>query len=257
MEIDDRVFITRMYYNQNIDNLTILRGKIPEKYKKIKNKKCQVLIRFLEKNNHKMVSHIIKNQNIDNEFMKEIKDFYDNNILLVNNFYNDEKHILISQLFVLQNYNKLKNSQNIVIKPNKELIDFEKELNNIKNIKNYKVLKEKRLFNIYDELYCFQLERNKMDYEIMKKEILLHWEYYAFHCPLWRNRFINYGGKLDKSKEIYFSNDDKLEEFYDMYGFELDEQSKEVQNKSLKYIKNKNNCSFSDNIYGFAFPFHY
>ena len=39
-------------------------------------------------------------------------------------------------------------------------------------------------------------------------------------------------------KLIDFDDDDELEEFYFRYGYEPDEQSKEIQDKSIKEIKN-------------------
>lgn len=61
-----------------------------------------------------------------------------------------------------------------------------------------------------------------------------HWEYYAFHCPLWNKRFISHNAYPDdNTKSIVFKNDEVLEKFYDSYGLEPDEQNKETQDKIM------------------------
>ena len=37
--------------------------------------------------------------------------------------------------------------------------------------------------------------------------------------------------------KIIFDNDDNLEKFYDKYGYEPDEQTSEIQNTSIGYVK--------------------
>lgn len=58
------------------------------------------------------------------------------------------------------------------------------------------------------------------------------WLYYATGCLLWRKRIKRYNGFIDyENKEILFDNDDDLEDFYDSYHMEPDEQPYEVVNK--------------------------
>ena len=65
----------------------------------------------------------------------------------------------------------------------------------------------------------------------------LRWEYYAARTPLWADRIKEGGGFLDHEKhELRFGNDDLLENFYDNFGFELDEQPGTVQMMSLQAI---------------------
>jgi len=73
----------------------------------------------------------------------------------------------------------------------------------------------------------------------VSKEIsayLYNWEYYARHTPFWKELFKTHDATF-KKKQITFSNNDMLDKFYDNYGFEPDEQSKETQLKSIKPIK--------------------
>lgn len=66
----------------------------------------------------------------------------------------------------------------------------------------------------YDFLECF---RNQ-------------WEYYAFECPLWKQRFLDYGGKkCDETQKVSFDTLENAENFYDRYNLEPDEQTLEVQ----------------------------
>jgi len=73
---------------------------------------------------------------------------------------------------------------------------------------------------------------------LINKEGLYHiidnWLYYASRAPIWRERIYNYGGEIvDKEKMVLFENDDQLEEFYENYGFELDEQTIEIQRSTI------------------------
>lgn len=64
-----------------------------------------------------------------------------------------------------------------------------------------------------------------------------NWLFYASHSPIWKTRVLEHNGIIDTEKKmITFSNDDDLENFYDKYGFEPDEQSEVIQ-KRLLFIK--------------------
>jgi hypothetical protein len=61
-------------------------------------------------------------------------------------------------------------------------------------------------------------------------ECLDYWIYYASRNLIWRERIENYGGSIiNEKKRVEFEDDYKLEEFYSKYGFELDEQTIEIQ----------------------------
>jgi hypothetical protein len=53
------------------------------------------------------------------------------------------------------------------------------------------------------------------------------WIYYCSTTPLWASR-LNEGRGQIVNEDIVFENDDFLEEFYDKWGFEPDEQSMEI-----------------------------
>jgi hypothetical protein len=59
-----------------------------------------------------------------------------------------------------------------------------------------------------------------------------NWLYYCRQTPLWLNRIQEHGGAIDsKNKRVVFPGDDSLEAFYDKYGLEIDEQSREIHEK--------------------------
>lgn len=61
-------------------------------------------------------------------------------------------------------------------------------------------------------------------------DCLRRWEYYAFECPLWKQRILQYGGKkCDKTKKVSFDTETNAEDFYNKYDLEPDEQSLEIQ----------------------------
>lgn len=68
--------------------------------------------------------------------------------------------------------------------------------------------------------------------------ILHNWIEYTYETPLWRERIDRYGGKMENNR-IVFSNDEDLENFYENYGYELDEQSNDIYEKlySVSFTK--------------------
>jgi len=61
-----------------------------------------------------------------------------------------------------------------------------------------------------------------------------HWLYYAAGSPLWLDRIHEYGGTVnEETKCIDFEDEEREEKFYDLYGYEPDEQAKYVYEKSI------------------------
>ena len=69
-----------------------------------------------------------------------------------------------------------------------------------------------------------------------------HWLYYASFSLLWKERIEKYKGIIDsETRHVNFSEVDDLaeellQEFYDLYGLEPDEQRLSVQNKSIPIL---------------------
>lgn len=70
------------------------------------------------------------------------------------------------------------------------------------------------------------LNKNILDASTMK------WDYYASFSPIWKERIEYHNGKIDAHlKQVIFEENDDEESFYDLYGYEPDEQSVEILNK--------------------------
>jgi hypothetical protein len=98
----------------------------------------------------------------------------------------------------------------------------------------YKRLSCKRLYKISPLVGAFKLDRFSMDKINHKDMLRLYWDYFTFHTPLWYERIKNCSGVInDTTYELIFRNDIDHETFYESYNYEPDEQSIEVQNKSI------------------------
>ena len=64
-------------------------------------------------------------------------------------------------------------------------------------------------------------------------EHMYKWLYYASFSPIWEQRIIDFKGIIDDEKKTVSFSDENMEEFYQLYGYELDEQSKEIQDKVM------------------------
>jgi len=114
------------------------------------------------------------------------------------------------------------------------------------NYRAYKILPLAYLYAI-DEDKClglFQLERNKIlmdDPDGLRKIYWYNWEYYASFSPVWLERIQKCKGKHNhETKRVEFPEDEEIdwpEEFYSQYGYEPDEQKREVQGKSIRNIE--------------------
>lgn len=125
---------------------------------------------------------------------------------------------------------KLTDSENKIV--NDFAYDFEKG-------KKFDVLRSLKRYSISKNIGCFDLNRNNAI--VHNKKLLTideiywyHWEYFACKNTIWKTRMLEFNGDYDlKQLNIVFSDDDKLEKFYDKYGLEPDEQTKECHDKSI------------------------
>lgn len=61
---------------------------------------------------------------------------------------------------------------------------------------------------------------------------MMKWEYYSSFSPIWKERIKIFNGHTDQvSKKVMFKDDDDEEGFYDLYGYEPDEQSPDILSK--------------------------
>jgi len=67
-----------------------------------------------------------------------------------------------------------------------------------------------------------------------------HWVYCASFSPIWMNRVQEHNGVIDNEKQtVIFEDDDDLENFFELYGYEPDEQSVQIQRRLMHVIKYK------------------
>jgi hypothetical protein len=152
--------------------------------------------------------------------------------------YSNKKHILLALICHLSLDIEDIQSRTIFKKLNETLVTDQFKFNSDTIEPLYKTLGHKRLFKISPLVGAFKLERfniQKLDY----KDILrLYWDYFVYNTPLWQQRIKNCNGIVDDKKyELVFKNDDDHEAFYERFNYEPDEQSKEIQEKSICDIK--------------------
>ena len=111
----------------------------------------------------------------------------------------------------------------------------------------HKILKNKRKYNISDNISCFKLKRNSLK---LNEIYWYKWEYYAYKSLIWKKRFEKYDIIVDDEKKlINFKNENEYHKFYEQYNYEPDEQSIEVQEKSIKKLKKINLTQWLNNIF--------
>tara|TARA_B100000795_G_scaffold116469_1_gene86501 strand:+ start:464 stop:1537 length:1074 start_codon:yes stop_codon:yes gene_type:complete len=223
------IFLYRTYYSSVLTYITSYidihpyKGDIYEKLLNysITNKNNEYISYYLKKN--------MKNRNIE-RFLEE--NF--NIILDCNGSYKNKFHLLLCKCLIIP-----KTENKFIFKkvPTSCYIDVMDVLQVTKNLNNdisRKILREKRLFEISENLGCFKLSRSNY---VLNQEFWYNWEYHAYKSEIWKDRFDKYKIKIDPNKKLLeFEDDDEMEEFYSQYGYEPDEQPKHIQEKSTKYI---------------------
>jgi hypothetical protein len=103
-----------------------------------------------------------------------------------------------------------------------------------------KILSLAKIYAIdsYNYLSLFDLKRETQD---IKTAYYYNWLYYASHSPLWKSRILKHNGVIDQKNHKVEFDDDDIDEFYDNYGYEPDEQSTEVENKTIQEIRKERN----------------
>jgi hypothetical protein len=68
------------------------------------------------------------------------------------------------------------------------------------------------------------------------------WLEYAAKSPVWEKRIREHGGIVNEDGHLFFPTDDEKESFYELWGYEPEEQTKEIQEQ---YMGNNATKSFS------------
>ncbi len=95
---------------------------------------------------------------------------------------------------------------------------------------NYTLLKKVYKYELRTETNI--LFDSIIDKEKQREELLKNWEYYAYKCPYWKNKFDEHNAEITENK-ITFINVEEEEKFYNSYNLEIDEQSKDIQNIAI------------------------
>jgi hypothetical protein len=180
----------------------------------------------------------LDSKKIINEYKKIIDNHYQSN---------NKRVVLLSKIlhyFVLIKNIKLGKNIYVHIEPEDVIIyenintDFKKDdKSGMYILPAYKILPLATIYFIdsYNYLSLFGLKREKVD---IKTAYYYQWVYHSSFSPLWKERIIKHNGHIDEiNKNVVFDGDDDEESFYNEYGYEPDEQKREIQNKTLQEIK--------------------
>ena len=162
----------------------------------------------------------------------------------IQNDYQIEKRLVFSRLIHFASLSKkVKMGRNLYVRIEPEdvvmyetiTVDLNEKGNGSKSavLPAYKILPIATMYAIDTDNYLslFRLKRETRD---ITEAYLNHWLYHASFSPLWKKRIDQYHGKIIHSKKtIEFDDEDEEELFYEHYGFEPDEQKKEIQNKTI------------------------
>ena len=257
MEATSNVFITRQYHIHVKEIGHIFRGKKPAWIIEYPTR-YHPLFRYIHKKNYHYAVSCLPDE-VDDDLFESIKLYFkltDKEINASKRHINDSQYtnkvhiiwaIICSYIFPEhQINNQTKNTiyiscsateYNNIVNAHEDPIPLSK----LGNSQIYKTLEMKRKYAIYTNCGGFHLmrdvfndENNVNNTDIMKRIIWYHWEYYAYNCPLWNERFNMYDITIDSDKnKIVFQDDDDLELFYSQFGYDPDEQSSETIDKGL------------------------
>ena len=277
------IFITRQY-NMAINNIThIFRGKKPNWLITAIPLPYHALFRFIDKKlYHCAVSSLPKTVepdlfdaiqiyfNIGNTQIEELKknyygydgtgtdgtdyEYYDNNhhkiwaiicLLIFNPDYTQSK----KKMFIGIHDSDYKDIIKIHNDPlTLDTLDTLDPVAAVSYLPIRKTLLYKCLYSIHPLSSSFSSMRDEQDN--ISDCYWYHWEYYAYHSPIWKERFDQYNITIDDdSRKITFDDDDELEDFYEQYGYEPDEQSSETQNKLFGCLPENNWNKWIEDIF--------
>jgi hypothetical protein len=247
------VFLVRMALETQKLKTKSYRGRPPH-WLKGTNQKYKNLILSIHNKHYKNIAYYLQRFKDERSEIRDIilnyyKDDLSDKFIYESN-YPDKLHILIDTMFHLSLEDDDINARNIHLQVTKDELKYATETNVI-TCKLYKVLKEKRKFQIRTQIGCFKLGRHNSEYPNVQQIQWYHWKYFAYNTPIWKERFDKYKIKLDDKKfKLEFENDDDDEDFHEKYYYEPDEQSKEVQERSIADIHEFSINDWIINIFG-------
>lgn len=232
---------------KTIDKVYI--GRTPMWLKNLNiDKKYYSYLRSIENENFKNIAFYLKIKkfdiqelyNITVEYFKSVKKIpiKANKTAITDLPYKNKEHIIMTIIcyMLIDEQNIEKRSIFVNCDPFPYITQLKRDNQPLKIA--YKTLPEKYRYSISTRIGCFSLSRNiYAHYQEIKKIYWYYWRYYAYKCPLWRERFNKYNISINNLKyDILFKDYNQQEEFDENYYYETDEQKKEIQDKSVPYI---------------------
>jgi hypothetical protein len=108
------------------------------------------------------------------------------------------------------------------------------------NVKQYETVPPMKKPRLYLSTVCkFPVRKEcanifNLICDTLRQDWKMHWLYYSANTPIWTERIVMKGGAIDEdAKDIVFPDDDTLDDFYDEWGLEPDEQSIELMHKII------------------------
>jgi len=158
-------------------------------------------------------------------------------------FKNEDIYVcsIISRIMNIENFIKEKTRRLYPVAP----VNITTNLHNLfynHNIEHgWKVLKHTRLYSTHSILGLPIGTKIYGRFEVndFQKACREHWDYYCFNSRLWKSRFEKYNcNQLNDTCIVSYNDEDNLHAFGENgFDMEFDEQSLEVQNKSLHSIE--------------------
>lgn len=134
-------------------------------------------------------------------------------------------------------YLKIDGQQNHQRDKNRMIVDLDDEYiekYKTKDINNPEtVLKEKCIYHVKKEINrLFNI--SIPNYEELTKLYSQKWLYFASQTPIWKERIDKYNGLVnDEENKINFTNENDVQEFFNKYNYEPDEQTNETMEKMI------------------------
>jgi hypothetical protein len=100
------------------------------------------------------------------------------------------------------------------------------------HIENLKTKQINHGWNILSQVCLFDGLKNTINSELLLHIFRNDWLFYACYSPIWKRRVMQHNGIINK-KTVTFENDDDLDDFYNKYNYDPDEQSIEIQKRCL------------------------
>ena len=101
---------------------------------------------------------------------------------------------------------------------------------------DYHYLSDRRYFATDKRLGCFDLPRFQLS-KPFTEHLWFHWEFHAYSCPLWQQRFVKHGAIVNQADmTLSFPDEDHEEAFFQEWNVLPDEQPKSVQAKASGQI---------------------